>query len=127
MKKPSISINPSLLEAAGIGADNVPRPKESYRDKGERETKVSFLAAARIALHICPKVRLKDITALMKLSQIPCELPSEKTRRKWLSEERIVLNDTRISDDQIAEVEKMLNLVLPTSDDVNLLSTTERS
>ena len=42
MKKPSISINPSLLEAAGIGADNVPRPKESYRDKGREKQKFHF-------------------------------------------------------------------------------------
>ena len=108
MKKSSISLDLNLLKIAGIDADKIARTNDSYRPEEEKIRKISFLSIARVAIHLCPKARLKDIIKLALSSGGLDKKPSDKTLRNWLGEARVVLYASKISADEADAIEKKL-------------------
>jgi hypothetical protein len=107
LSKPSIHLDPLLLEAAGISHEKNPRTDESYRPKDEKMIKLNFLSLAKLILYMCPKARLKDIIQLIESSSAIIDLPSDR-----LKEERISLFSSKQTDDEITEIQKKLKPLL---------------
>lgn len=107
MNKPSIKVDPQLVEAVGVKS-NTRRSKDSYRPEDEKIVKASFIAIAKTVLHICPKARLKDIKKLVKESGAVSSLPDERTLRNWLKEGKVKLYPTKQPKEEVQEIEQKL-------------------
>ena len=127
LTKSSIEIIPELLQIVGIDLHKVPRSQLSYRPKDEEFIKDSFIASAKIALFLCAKARLKDIKEVICQSQVLENLPSDRTLRKWVAQEGIVLNDNKRSDLEIAEIERTLKISTAIKKDISALTSTLKS
>lgn len=110
--KSSIEIIPELLQLVGINIDKMPRTQASYRPKDEEAIRASFIASLKVILFLCAKARLKDVREVILQSQVLENLPSERTLRKWIAKEGVVLNDTKISDLEIEKIERKLQIHL---------------
>jgi hypothetical protein len=127
LNKPSIQIIPELLLAVGIVSDKIPRSQESYRPQEEKPTKASFIASAKIVLFLCSKARLKDIKEVILQSKVLENLPVDRTLRSWIAEEGVVLNDTKISNLEIAEIERKLQIGMQSNRGINAFTSTLKS
>lgn len=116
LAKPSIQLEPELLEAVGIKTEESSRSNASYRPESERIRKNRFLGAAKTILHICPLARYKDIHSLIEASKLLDTIPCEKILRKWLNEDEIYLNDTPLKNKTKTEIEEKLAPMIPTDD-----------
>jgi hypothetical protein len=112
LSKPSIHLDPLLLESAGISFEKNSRTDESYRPKDEKLVKFNFRSLAKLILYLCPNARLKDITQIIESSNAIIDLPCDRTLRKWLSHEQISLFSSKQTDDEIDEIQKKLTPIL---------------
>lgn len=110
LTKSSIETIPELLQLVGINLHKTSRSQTSYRPKDEELIKAYFIASTKIVLFLCAKARLKDIKEVISQSQVLENLPSDRTLRKWVAQEGIVLNDNKRSDLEISEIEQTLQI-----------------
>ena len=74
---PLIQLDPLLIKT--LETLEKRRSKESYRPSEEKDTKIKFLAAAKVLVHICSIIRLKDLTEVITESGLTEALPSDRT------------------------------------------------
>lgn len=110
---PLIQLDPNLIKVLEVIEKQ--RSNESYRPKEENDTKVKFLTATKIILHICFNARLSDIIEIIVKSAAIEELPSDRTLREWIRSENIKLRETRPSDKEIIQITQKLSSLLQPS------------
>jgi hypothetical protein len=109
LTKPSIKLDDELLLAAGIDiSKNQPRDKASYRADAEKTSKTKFILAAKIAVFLVSRPRLKDILQLLENSDPEQHFPEGKTLRKWLKEAGITLCSNKQTNEEIEKIENKL-------------------
>jgi len=76
---------------------------------------------------LCSKARLKDIKEVILQSKVLENLPVDRTLRSWIAEEGVVLNDTKISNLEIAEIERKLQIGMQSNRGINAFTSTLKS
>ncbi len=100
------TLPPLLLEAAGLIEIEALTPIDLSPKDLNRHI---IIQTVRVLLEVCPYIRLCDIIDIIKRTNPHLKLPSEKTIRNYISEAKVVLSDTRRTDEQVAFIEKILN------------------
>ncbi len=112
MNKPSISVDPELLIAAGITEVDNSRTNESYRPKDEIMLKFNFISIAKIVLYLCPNARLGDIQRLIEKTSAIDNLPGKRTLRDWIKNSGLSLFAERQTRQAIEEIDQKLSPLL---------------
>jgi hypothetical protein len=110
---PLIQLDPLLVKT--LETVEKRRSKESYRPTEEKDTKIKFIAAAKVLVHLCSIVRLSDLTKTLLDSGMAKELPTDRTLREWLKSENIQLRETKPTKKEILEIEQKLSPFHPPS------------
>lgn len=113
LTKPTIQLDPELLEAVGIKNEKTTKSNDTRRPEDEKNKMNQFRILAKTILYICPCACLEHIITVAEESGIAENLPSERTLRKWLKPD-IQLCSKKITDkEKFAIKEKLSPLLQP--------------
>lgn len=116
LTKPTVQLDPELLEAVGIKNEKSTKSNDSRRPEDEKNKMDQFRILTKTILYICPCACLEHIITVAEDSGIVEDLPSERTLRKWLKPD-IQLCSKKITDkEKLAIKEKLSPLLQPSFD-----------